>query len=310
MADIERALGRPERALELVRSPEAKELERSERVELSIVAAGARRDLGELDAAVVTLQGSDLDPAKRDPWSARLFYAYADNLLAAGRESDAVQWFAHTVDADIEVATDARRRLAELTGEDFDDSDDDFAISDVLEEEPPASAAPAAPAAPAAERPTRASTAAAVTDTSIATDEAVDTDGSLEVDTATEATAAVVEGDEARPASVLDSAAADAADAAGTVDAAESMDAVAGSEASVEAAAETDTVAVVDEADTVAVVNEADTAAPAEKVSTADAEAVDGPRAAAVVEGEADEDGDPLPPVDTWPAPEEENRSS
>jgi hypothetical protein len=53
MADIERALGRPERALDLTRGPEAAELDRAERIELAIVAAGARRDLGELDAAVV-----------------------------------------------------------------------------------------------------------------------------------------------------------------------------------------------------------------------------------------------------------------
>ncbi len=121
MADIERAMGRPERALELVRSPEAKELGRAETVELAIVAAGARRDLGELDAAVVGLQIPELEPARRDPWSPRLFYAYADNLLAAGRESDALEWFVHAVDADELGETDAAERMAELTGEPIDD---------------------------------------------------------------------------------------------------------------------------------------------------------------------------------------------
>ena len=91
MADIERALGRPERALELTRSPEVRELGRAESIELAIVAAGARRDLGELDVAVVGLQIPELDPARREPWSARLFYAYADNLLAASREAEALQ---------------------------------------------------------------------------------------------------------------------------------------------------------------------------------------------------------------------------
>ena len=86
MADIERALGRPERAIELARGPEARELDRAEAIELAIVAAGARRDLGELDAAVVGLQLPELDPARREPWSARLFYAYADNL-AGGRDA-------------------------------------------------------------------------------------------------------------------------------------------------------------------------------------------------------------------------------
>ena len=89
MADIERALGRPERAIELARGPEAKELGRGAQLELAMVVAGARRDLGELDAAVVALQVPELEAVRRDPWSARLFYAYADDLLAAGRESDA-----------------------------------------------------------------------------------------------------------------------------------------------------------------------------------------------------------------------------
>jgi hypothetical protein len=117
MADIERALGRPERAIELTRGPEVGELDRSQTIELAIVAAGARRDLGELDAAVIGLQLPELDPARRDPWSPRLFYAYADNLLAAGRTSEALEWFVHTTDVDDEGDTDAAARLAELTGD-------------------------------------------------------------------------------------------------------------------------------------------------------------------------------------------------
>ncbi|ODU00658.1 MAG: hypothetical protein ABS81_23000 [Pseudonocardia sp. SCN 72-86] len=124
MADIERALGRPERALELARGPEVADLDPADKIELSIVAAGARRDLGELDAAIVGLQIADLDPKRRDPWSARLFYAYADNLLAAGREADAVQWFVHAHDADAEEETDAAARIAELTGEELGTEDD------------------------------------------------------------------------------------------------------------------------------------------------------------------------------------------
>ena len=144
MADIERALGRPERALDLARGPEARELDRSEAIELSIVAAGARRDLGELDAAVVGLQLPELDPARRDSWSARLFYAYADNLAAAGRESDAVLWFMHAADADEEAETDAAARLAELTGEPLPDDGVAFGEDDI-----PADAADAAASTPA-----------------------------------------------------------------------------------------------------------------------------------------------------------------
>ena len=117
IADAERALGRPERALELARGPEVADLDEADRIEVRIVAAGARRDLGELDAAVLSLQIPELDPALRNPWSARLFYAYADALLAAGRQDDAVRWFLHTTDADDEELTDAAERLSELSGQ-------------------------------------------------------------------------------------------------------------------------------------------------------------------------------------------------
>jgi tetratricopeptide (TPR) repeat protein len=133
MADIERAMGRPERAIELARGPEARDLARSAQIELAIVVAGARRDLGELDASVVALQIPELEASRRDPWSARLFYAYADNLLAAGRESDALQWFVHAADADTDGQTDADVRIAGLTGEPLADDGIEFALD---EEEP------------------------------------------------------------------------------------------------------------------------------------------------------------------------------
>lgn len=115
LADCERALGRPERALEIARSPEAALLGMDEAVELRIVAAGARRDLGQFDAAVVALQGPDLDAAGSEPWRARLRYAYADNLQAAGRQQDAVRWFLAAAEVDVEDVTDAAERAMELS---------------------------------------------------------------------------------------------------------------------------------------------------------------------------------------------------
>jgi tetratricopeptide (TPR) repeat protein len=115
LADCERALGRPERALEIAQSSEARQLGPDEAVELRIVAAGARRDLGQFDAAVVALQGPDLEGPEDEPWSARLRYAYADNLLAAGRKQDAIGWFLAAADADVEEATDAAERAIELS---------------------------------------------------------------------------------------------------------------------------------------------------------------------------------------------------
>lgn len=115
LADCERALGRPERALEIARSPEAGQLGVDETIELRIVVAGARRDLGQFDAAVIALQGPDLDGAGQEPWRARLRYAYADNLFAAGREQDAIRWFLAADEADVEGATDAAERAVELS---------------------------------------------------------------------------------------------------------------------------------------------------------------------------------------------------
>jgi tetratricopeptide (TPR) repeat protein len=113
MADCERALGRPERALELA-AEAGSDVPAGAAVELRIVSAGARRDMGQLDAAVVGLQGPDLDAQRRDPWSARLFYAYADNLAATGRVEDAIRWFLNAAEADDDELTDAAERAVEL----------------------------------------------------------------------------------------------------------------------------------------------------------------------------------------------------
>ncbi|MFF2244060.1 hypothetical protein ACFVTM_07740 [Arthrobacter sp. NPDC058130] len=92
MADCERGLGRPDRALDMARSEEAKDLDAPGKVELAIVAAGARTDLGQFDAAVSELEIPLLDINRAFSYSPRLFRAYADALTAAGREADADKW--------------------------------------------------------------------------------------------------------------------------------------------------------------------------------------------------------------------------
>lgn len=114
LADCERALGRPERALELARSDEGRSLTGDQADELRIVVSGARRDMGQIDAAVVALQTPELDPARTGAGAARLFYAYADALLAADRRKEAITWFLHAAEADLEGDTDAEERLADL----------------------------------------------------------------------------------------------------------------------------------------------------------------------------------------------------
>ncbi|MEU8776029.1 hypothetical protein [Streptomyces sp. NPDC048606] len=122
MADCERGLGRPERALAMAGEPEVQKLDKAGQVEMRLVAAGARRDMGELDAAIVTLQSPELASNAVQPWTARLRYAYADALLAAGREDEAREWFGKTIEADKDGATDASDRLAELDGVEFVDA--------------------------------------------------------------------------------------------------------------------------------------------------------------------------------------------
>ncbi|WP_346175935.1 hypothetical protein [Streptomyces cuspidosporus] len=122
MADCERGMGRPERALAMAGEPEVQKLDRAGQVEMRLVAAGARRDMGQVDAAVVTLQSPELASQSVQPWTARLRYAYADALLAVGREDEAREWFAKALEADQGGTTDASDRLAELDGVEFVDA--------------------------------------------------------------------------------------------------------------------------------------------------------------------------------------------
>jgi tetratricopeptide (TPR) repeat protein len=90
------------------------QLDRAGQVEMAIVAAGARRDMGQLESALQLLEAEDLRSRSHADWVARLRYAYADTLLAAGRHDDAIEWFHRTVAVDSERVTDADDRLAEL----------------------------------------------------------------------------------------------------------------------------------------------------------------------------------------------------
>ncbi len=109
MADCERGLGRPEKALEMAASKEVKKLEKPEEIEMRIVAAGARKDLGQMDAAVVTLTCKELKNETAE-WAVRLRYAYADALEAAERPQEAMEWFRKCADLDSEDETDAELR--------------------------------------------------------------------------------------------------------------------------------------------------------------------------------------------------------
>lgn len=116
MADAERGSGRPERAIEMARSEEAGQLSAEDTVELRIVEAGARLDLDQVDAALVTIQDAGLTDKETGELPARLAYAYADILVAAGRIGEAKIWFRVAYDAEPN-ATDAADRIAALENE-------------------------------------------------------------------------------------------------------------------------------------------------------------------------------------------------
>jgi len=114
IADCERGVGRPERAIELARTPEAAQLTGDDADELRIVVAGARADLGQHEQALALLSTPQLEPARTGATAARLFYVYAETLLALGRNQDALQWFINAAAADGEGVTDAEERITEL----------------------------------------------------------------------------------------------------------------------------------------------------------------------------------------------------
>ncbi|MCF8526576.1 MAG: hypothetical protein K9G24_03050 [Candidatus Nanopelagicales bacterium] len=116
MADCERGLGKPRRALELLKEVDTRQLDDATRVEVALVAAGARADLGQVDAALVVLQASDLARLPKGGPRARLQYAYADLLVQAGREDEAVEWLRRAATSDVDGITDAEERLEELSG--------------------------------------------------------------------------------------------------------------------------------------------------------------------------------------------------
>ena len=114
LADAERGLGRPEKALEVANDPQADKLDTESKAELAIVVAGAHQDLGQPDEALLALE-AQLDNAEApDVTRMRLYYAYADALATAKRNEEATDWFTRAGEMDTEEVLDVPDRLAEL----------------------------------------------------------------------------------------------------------------------------------------------------------------------------------------------------
>lgn len=114
MADCHRALGNPDQAIKLAKSPSVANFSSEAKAEMTLVESGARRDMGQLDAALRVLELAPLTSKSRQAWVVRLRYAYADTLVAAGREKDALAWFHRTHAIDSDELTDAAARAEDL----------------------------------------------------------------------------------------------------------------------------------------------------------------------------------------------------
>ncbi|MFI5713890.1 hypothetical protein [Kribbella sp. NPDC051620] len=138
MADCERALGHPEKALALSQEKVVLTLEEGSQIEMLIVAAGARRDMGQTAAAIQVLEIPELTKRTRAEWLPRLRYAYADALAEAGRTEEALTWFHRAAGSDQDGSTGAAERAAELEGltfTDLDEGDEDDVIIEVFDDE-------------------------------------------------------------------------------------------------------------------------------------------------------------------------------
>lgn len=148
LADCERGIGRPERALEIAASDDASTLDVSGTIELMIVVAGAYADTGDIETALRTLDIPALRCKVDGRWQVRLWVAYADLLERAGRSDEGHRWLTLAADADTDHETDAAERLGrpapEPVAEDlpwddaeelsvldaFDDSEEDDDLDD------------------------------------------------------------------------------------------------------------------------------------------------------------------------------------
>ena len=137
MADCERALGRTQSALKLVREGLAASPDAALEIELRLVDAGIRSDRGQAEEAVRLLQAEIESIGTRGTKlaRARLRYAYADLLEALSRPSDAERWFEAAAKLDPDETTDAADRLARLRGVVIEFDDDDEALDGVEDDE-------------------------------------------------------------------------------------------------------------------------------------------------------------------------------
>ena len=113
IADVYRALGRPDRALETTAEVSQGDVEPEVWVETMIVAAGALGDKGDFNRAITMLARADPGTGPVEPYFLRHWYARADLLERAGRREEARNLWRRIVAEDPEFF-DAEERLASV----------------------------------------------------------------------------------------------------------------------------------------------------------------------------------------------------
>jgi len=126
IADCERGLGRSDRALDLLLEANIGSMPIEIRAECLIVMAGARRDLGQDEAALALLDTDLLRSRKKSEWVARMRVTYADTLAALGRDGEADRWLRLAAASDPSGASGAANRLVDADQLEFVDTAEDF----------------------------------------------------------------------------------------------------------------------------------------------------------------------------------------
>ena len=99
--------------LELINEVDQRSVSVDTRVELLLVAAGARADMGQAEAAIVLLQVPELTKLPKGGPRARLQYAYAALLEQVGRVEESREWMRKAAASDVDGVTDAQERVEE-----------------------------------------------------------------------------------------------------------------------------------------------------------------------------------------------------
>ena len=140
IADCERAVGKHQAALRTLRQAREAKLSVPQQVEVILVEAGIRDDLGQRPEALRLLKDAISGGRGGRDGQARLRFAYANLLAATGRVEAAREWLVSASHYDDQDALGVGEAIAELDGVAVTDDvlDDEFEVIDieVIEEEP------------------------------------------------------------------------------------------------------------------------------------------------------------------------------